>query len=107
MTILRFGDNSDFTVHFKEGDNGLWHYIIRGADERARLIPPVAGPKHGFVTEEEARAIVEKLYLSTLSRRPVPGEMDVAMGALGADLAQGAENLQWALLNKPEFLFNY
>ena len=53
------------------------------------------------------RAIVEKLYLSTLSRRPVPGEMDVAMGALGADLAQGAENLQWALLNKPEFLFNY
>ncbi len=53
------------------------------------------------------RAIVEKLYLSTLSRRPVPGEMDVAMGALDADLAQGAENLQWALLNKPEFLFNY
>lgn len=53
------------------------------------------------------RGLVEKLYLSTLSRRPVPGEMDVALGALATDLAQGAENLQWALLNKPEFLFNY
>ena len=53
------------------------------------------------------RGIVEKLYLSTLSRRPVPGEMDVALGALDKDIGQGAENLQWALLNKPEFLFNY
>ncbi len=53
------------------------------------------------------RAIVERLYLSTLSRRPIPGEMDVALGALSGDLSQGAENLQWALLNKPEFLFNY
>ena len=53
------------------------------------------------------RGIVEKLYLSTLSRRPIPGEMDVALGALDKDVGQGAENLQWALLNKPEFLFNY
>ena len=53
------------------------------------------------------RGIVEKLYLSTLSRRPVAGEMDVALGALDKDIGQGAENLQWALLNKPEFLFNY
>ena len=53
------------------------------------------------------RGIVEKLYLSTLSRRPLPSEMDVALGALSDDLSQGAENLQWALLNKPEFLFNY
>ncbi len=53
------------------------------------------------------RGIVDKLYLSTLSRRPVPGEMDVALGALDKDIGQGAENLQWALLNKPEFLFNY
>ena len=53
------------------------------------------------------RGIVEKLYLSTLSRRPLPSEMDVALGALDNDTVQGAENLQWALLNKPEFLFNY
>ena len=61
MTVLRFGDNSDFTVHFKEGDNGLWHYVIRGADDRARLIPPVAGPKHGFETELAARIDFEEV----------------------------------------------
>jgi hypothetical protein len=33
--------------------------------------------------------------------------MDVALAALGKDRAQGLENLRWALVNKPEFLFNY
>ena len=54
-----------------------------------------------------SRGVVEKLYLSTLARRPVPSELDVALGALAPDFEQGAENLQWALLNKPEFLFNF
>jgi len=53
------------------------------------------------------RGLVEKLYLSTLSRRPLAGEMDVSLGALSTGRAQGLENLQWALVNKPEFLFNY
>ncbi len=53
------------------------------------------------------RSFVEKLYLSTLSRRPLAGEMDVSLGALARDREQGLENLQWALLNRPEFLFNY
>ena len=66
-----------------------------------------SAPAPGDVDAAVRRGIVERLYLSTLSRRPAPAEMDVALGALHADLSQGAENLQWALLNKPEFLFNY
>ena len=65
----------------------------------------------GATAEEIERAVerglVEKLYLATLSRRPLASEMDVALGALSDDLPQGLENLQWALVNKPEFLFNY
>lgn len=53
------------------------------------------------------RGLVEKIYLATLSRRPLPAEMDIALSALHEDRKQGMENLQWALLNKPEFLFNY
>lgn len=53
------------------------------------------------------RSLVEKLYLATLTRGPLPAEMDVALAALGKDRPQGLENLQWALVNKPEFLFNY
>jgi hypothetical protein len=53
------------------------------------------------------RALVEKLYIVTLTRRPLAAEMDVALGALDKDRRQGLENLQWALVNKPEFIFNY
>ena len=53
------------------------------------------------------RGLVEKIYLATLSRRPLPEEMDISLVALHKDRKQGLENLQWALLNKPEFLFNY
>jgi len=31
----------------------------------------------------------------------------VALDALSKDRQQGAQNLQWALLNQVEFLFNY
>ena len=53
------------------------------------------------------RGLVNRIYLATLSRDPLPAEMDVALTALGKDRTAGLENLQWALLNKPEFLFNY
>ncbi len=52
--------------------------------------------------------IVEHLFLSTLSRPPTPEERAVgaeAMKWLGNQ--RGAESMQWALLNKLEFLFNY
>ena len=53
------------------------------------------------------RSLVNKLYLATLSRDPVDAEVRVAMGELERDRNEGLENLQWALLNSPEFLFNY
>ena len=53
------------------------------------------------------RGLTERLYLATLSRRPLEGELEVALAAMRDDPAQGLENLQWALVNKPEFLFNY
>jgi hypothetical protein len=53
-------------------------------------------------------AIIEGLFLSTLSRYPYPQEITVAtdlMRRLGNQ--RGAESLQWALLNTVEFLFSY
>lgn len=51
--------------------------------------------------------IVDALYLATLSRPPLPEERKVALGWLDADRREGAEDLQWALLNKLDFVFNY
>ena len=53
------------------------------------------------------RFLVEKIYLATLARQPTEPEREVAMAALRPDPKRGAQNLQWALINSPEFVFNY
>ncbi|MEX2262768.1 MAG: DUF1553 domain-containing protein [Bryobacteraceae bacterium] len=53
------------------------------------------------------RGMIHKLYLATLGRNPLEGEIRIAMGELERGRERGLENLQWALLNNPEFLFNY
>src|SRR5262249_55060418 len=53
------------------------------------------------------RDLVEKIYLATVSRAPSEGEVVVALKALQLDRRKGAENLQWALINSPEFIFSY
>jgi hypothetical protein len=52
-------------------------------------------------------ALVDKLYLATISRKPSKPELEVALKTLAKDRRRGAENLQWALINSPEFLFSY
>ena len=51
--------------------------------------------------------IVEELFLSTLSRFPTKAEKSLLVGHLRQHRDRGAEDVQWALLNKLEFLFNY
>ena len=59
------------------------------------------------VTSEPA-VIIEELYLATLSRYPSSQEILVASDAMRQlGTRRGAESLQWALLNKLEFLFSY
>jgi hypothetical protein len=53
-------------------------------------------------------AIIEGLYLATLNRFPSNDEIPIAvalMKRLGNQ--RGAESLQWALLNKLEFIYSY
>ena len=57
--------------------------------------------------ETDNRKLVEQIFLHTISRRPTAPEAEIATKALTADRRHGAENLQWALLNSPEFIFNY
>jgi hypothetical protein len=55
-------------------------------------------------------SIVDQLFLSTLSRYPGPSERALAMSELaagGSDRRRAAEDLFWALLNHPEFLFQH
>jgi hypothetical protein len=51
--------------------------------------------------------VVEELFLATLSRPPSSAELSIGVEAMANNRAGGAQNLQWALINKVEFLFNY
>lgn len=51
--------------------------------------------------------LVEELYLSTLSRYPTSEEMSKSVRHIEKYRDKGLENLQWALLNKLEFMVNY
>ncbi len=80
---------------------------------QSRIVNERVAAKGGTRVEQllgekiDDRTLVEKLYLSTVSRKPSAPEMATALKALAADRTRGAENLQWALINSPEFIFNY
>lgn len=58
-------------------------------------------------SERDAGAVVDELFLATLGRFPTPAESEFGAERIAADRVTGAEDLQWALLNSPEFLLNH
>jgi len=53
------------------------------------------------------KEIVEELFLATLARFPSAGESAFGEKLLAERHSKGAEDLLWALINKPEFILNY
>ena len=52
--------------------------------------------------------LVNDLFWRFLTRDPDPGERDAALALLAERGREaGGEDLQWLLMNKVEFLFNY
>jgi hypothetical protein len=52
--------------------------------------------------------LVNELYLATLSRRPTPSEQASGVTYMTkGTLANRVEDLQFVLLNKVDFMFNY
>jgi hypothetical protein len=51
--------------------------------------------------------VVDELFLATLSRDPSTDEKQVALAAIDKNRVEGAQNLQWALINQVEFFFNH
>jgi hypothetical protein len=51
--------------------------------------------------------VIDELFLSSIARLPTAAEKDFALTAMANDRKRGGENLQWALLNLSEFLYNF
>lgn len=59
-----------------------------------------------LAASKDPATIVEELYIATLSRRPTAGERAAAVASLTAgDLTRNTEDLQFALINRLEFLY--
>jgi hypothetical protein len=53
-------------------------------------------------------AIIEDLFLASVSRLPSADEVEVAKRVIAERGKQkGAEDIHWAVLNSPEFLLNH
>ena len=78
-------------------DLDLCRETLTGAvDEQRSLIRSVLDAK-----------VVDELFMATMSRLPAPGEKELALKAMEKDRVEGAQNLQWALMNIVEFLYNF
>jgi hypothetical protein len=60
-----------------------------------------------LASSESNSKIVDELFLATLSRQPTLEEKAAAVSFLDKDRVEGAQNVQWALLNLVEFLYNF
>ena len=58
-------------------------------------------------SESDNLRMIDEIFLSTLSRSPSGEERELALAALAKNRIEGAQNLQWALINLAEFFFNY
>lgn len=62
---------------------------------------------HVLAASKDSGTIADELYLATLSRRPTASERAAAITYLqSGDLARKSEDLQYALMNRLEFLYN-
>lgn len=55
---------------------------------------------------KDPKQVVEEIYLATLSRPPSEKEIEAIDLASAPNLAEGAQDLAWALMNSPAFLYN-
>ena len=82
-------------------------YLINDDDVQSRIADPAGRLAKLLAELTDDRELVEELYLSTLSRRPRPEEIEKALAYLNraTTRAEGTQDLLWTLLNVREFLF--
>ena len=82
--------------------------LINGPTVAESLIDPEGRIAQLIKTNHDDRVLVEELYLATLSRLPEKNEYAVAIEHLAnaESKEEGAQDLLWALINSPAFLFN-
>ena len=82
--------------------------LINGPTVASALIDPKGRIAELVEDDPSERALTDELYLAALSRLPSESEAATAVAHLegSESKAEGAQDLLWALINSPAFLFN-
>ncbi len=116
------GGTNDFLNSFLRGDRDA---VLRSQD--STLLQSLNLMNNGFVmgrvhqnnanstvsklmanTALTSQDIINQLYLTTLSRNPTTAEMNTLLSSFTTlGKREATESLQWALLNKVDFIYNY
>jgi hypothetical protein len=83
-------------------------HLLNGDALNQKIASPSGRVEALFKAKKDLPAVVEELYLVTLSRPPMADERRRALRwiAEAPSPREGAQDLLWALLNSREFLFN-
>jgi hypothetical protein len=84
-------------------------HIMNGDSINAKIRSPEGRLVKLLASEKEDAAVLEELFLMTLTRPPAPRERDRALATIreAPSRAEGFADLLWALLNAREFLFSH
>src|SRR5262245_30602930 len=84
-------------------------HLLNGDFLNKKIAAPTGRIETLLKAKAEPPALIEELYLVTLSRPPRPDELTKAKEWLAAapSVREGAQDLLWVLLNSREFQFNH
>ncbi len=80
--------------------------LINGTTISESLSAPTNRIAKVVEAEKDDRKVVEEIYYSVLSRPPTAKELAGADFSAGGSRLEAAQDLAWALMNSPAFLFN-
>ena len=81
--------------------------LINGPTISEAIVHPQGIVAKLIAAKAEPRQVVEEVYLSVFNRPPTEEEQAQGEKYLAANgIAEGAQDLMWALINSPAFLFN-
>lgn len=82
--------------------------LINGPTVSEAIIHPQGLIARLMAAKTDDKTLIEDIYLSVLGRTPTEDELQKSMGYfLAVDTkSEGAQDLMWALMNSPAFLFN-
>jgi hypothetical protein len=82
--------------------------LVNGPTISDALIDPNGRIARLMKQNPDDKTVVQEMYLAALSRLPTPEELEKAKAYLveAESKTEGAQDLLWALINSPAFLFN-